>query len=118
MGNVYVADFNNHRIRKVTPQGEVTTIAGNGEDTSVDGDGTAATMGNVYGIVVYDDSTLYFTDENNYIRKIELDNNNRVSTVVGTGVKSNLDGTLDVASNRNCQAGGRLSVLLPDWCCC
>jgi hypothetical protein len=36
-GNIYVADFDNHRIRRVTPEGIVTTVAGNGNGTRRDG---------------------------------------------------------------------------------
>jgi hypothetical protein len=43
-GNVYVADFDNHRIRRVTPEGIVTTLAGNGNGTRMDGMGVEASF--------------------------------------------------------------------------
>jgi hypothetical protein len=43
-GNVYAADFDNHRIRKVTPQGVVTTLAGNGNGMRMDGMGVEASF--------------------------------------------------------------------------
>jgi hypothetical protein len=43
-GNIYVADFDNHLIRKVTPQGVVTTLAGNGNGTRMDGIGDSASF--------------------------------------------------------------------------
>lgn len=42
--NVYVADFDNHRIRRVTPQAVVTTVAGNGNGTRRDGIGVEASF--------------------------------------------------------------------------
>ena len=98
LGNVYVGDVANYRIRKITPAGVVTTIAGNGQTTSVDGEGTNASFGKPRGIMVFDDNTLYVSDENNYIRKIELDKNNLVTTLVGTGTAGNQDGPLASAT--------------------
>jgi DNA-binding beta-propeller fold protein YncE len=43
-GNIYVADFDNHRIRRVTPEGIVTTLAGNGNGTRMDGMGVEASF--------------------------------------------------------------------------
>jgi sugar lactone lactonase YvrE len=43
-GNIYVADFDNHRIRRVTPQGIVTTVAGDGNGMRIDGMGVEASF--------------------------------------------------------------------------
>jgi len=69
-GNVYVADSGNHAIRKVTPAGVVTTIAGNPEvSVSADGTGTAATFQNPNSIAVSRSGNLYVADGST-IRKI------------------------------------------------
>ena len=56
LGDVYIADYNNHRIRKVTVStGVITTIAGKGTGGSFSGDGGAATsayLNNPFGVVV------------------------------------------------------------------
>lgn len=71
-GNVYVADSGNQTIRKITPAGIVSTIAGlAGAGGNADGIGTAARFLNPSGIAAADDGTLYVADGSNYsIRKI------------------------------------------------
>eukprot|EP00959_Pyramimonas_sp_CCMP1952_P082446 1722934-Pyramimonas_sp.AAC.1 len=51
-GNVIVADNGNHRIRKISPQGLVSTLAGTGERGHQDGEGTAAQFNEPRGVAV------------------------------------------------------------------
>ena len=70
-GSLYVTDGFNSRIRKITPAGEVTTLAGNGSFGFANGTGTAAAFNFPQGIAVGTDGSLYVTDtENNRIRKV------------------------------------------------
>ena len=70
-GNVYVTDTNNHSIRKITPSGEVTTLAGNGTDGAQDGTGATATFSSPFGVMVDATGNLYIADRGNHtIRKI------------------------------------------------
>ncbi|HHN73238.1 MAG TPA: hypothetical protein ENK13_04025, partial [Thermopetrobacter sp.] len=97
-GNVYIADTVNHKIRKVTPDGIITTIAGTGE-VGWAGDGGPATEAQLAvpkGIVVTDDGTVYVADFTAHrVRKITPDG--QIETVslgrAPTGV------TLDAAGN-------------------
>ncbi|HTL54109.1 MAG TPA: NHL repeat-containing protein [Candidatus Limnocylindrales bacterium] len=71
-GNAYVADSGNHTIRKVAPNGLVTTLAGSaGQYGSADGTGTSARFFNPSGVAVDDTGNVYVADSNNQtIRKI------------------------------------------------
>jgi len=72
-GNVYVADYGNHSIRKITPAGVVSTIAGNRWWGRRDGTGTAAQFDFPSDVAVDSSgNVVYVADRNNHrIRKIE-----------------------------------------------
>ena len=82
-GNVYVADTANDVIRKITPDGIVTTLAGVSRSKgSADGQGANARFWAPFGIAVDDAGTVYVADTaNNAIRKITADG--VVSTLAG-----------------------------------
>jgi len=71
-GNVYVADYWNHAIRKVTPDGVVSTLAGHGAPGFKDGEGSQAQFFYPSDIAIAKDGTIYIADSgNNRIRKLE-----------------------------------------------
>lgn len=70
LGNVFVADYNNHKIRKITPNGMVSTLAGDTKGYS-DGKADLAQFSHPYGIAVDASGTVYIADAANAkIRKI------------------------------------------------
>ncbi|MFB5761966.1 cadherin-like beta sandwich domain-containing protein [Paenibacillus medicaginis] len=85
-GNLYIADFNNNRIRKVDSLGNISTVAGTGSE-GYSGDGRAATTAQLAGptgVAVDNSGNLYIADfMNNRIRKVDSSGN--ISTVAGTG---------------------------------
>ncbi len=90
-GNVYVADAANHKVRKITATGIVTTLAGSGELGNQNGKGAAASFYNPSGIAVDATGNVYVADYgNNRIRKITPDGT--VSTIAGSDTFGNVDG--------------------------
>lgn len=91
-GNLYVADVQNRRIRKITPSGVVSTIAGNGQLGSANGIDTAAEFYDPVRLALDDSGNVYVTDAkfNNMIRKITPAG--VVSTFAGGG-EGNVNGT-------------------------
>jgi sugar lactone lactonase YvrE len=71
-GNIYVSDHGNHLIRKITPGGVVSTLAGQaGVPGATDGPATIATFSQPYGVAVDSSGNVYVADHGNcLIRKI------------------------------------------------
>ena len=85
-GSLYIADAGHNRIRRVDPNGIITTVAGTGT-AGFSGDGGPATLAQLFlpeGIAVAPDGSLYVADTRNQrIRKV--DPTGVISTVAGTG---------------------------------
>ena len=93
-GNLYVSDSYNNTIRKISPSGLVTTIAGNGNFVgNLDGTGSSARFNDPAGIVLDSAGNLFVCDwQNNLIRKVSPTGN--VVTFAGNvNVAGNADGT-------------------------
>jgi len=92
-GTVYVADNNNHTIRKITAGAVVTTWAGlAGTSGNTDGTGTAARFSGPRGVAVDGAGNVYVADaNNNKIRKVDAAA--VVTTFAGATVQGGFDGT-------------------------
>jgi sugar lactone lactonase YvrE len=90
-GNVYVADVFNHRIRKISPSGAVSTYAGNGQAAFADNtNGLNASFHFPVDLAVDEAGNIYVVDEgNNRIRKITPGGS--VSTFAGSGYTGSFD---------------------------
>jgi sugar lactone lactonase YvrE len=89
-GNIYVADFGNYKIRKITPGGNVTTLAGSGTSGSADGTGASASFKNTHAVCSDTSGHIYVADyQDNKIRKITP--GGVVTTFAGTGIEGSKD---------------------------
>lgn len=91
-GNMFVADYFNNTVRKITPLGVVTTFAGSGTAGAIDALGLAASFNGPSGICIDASGNLYVSDfVNNKIRKITPAG--MVSIFAGSGAVGSLDAT-------------------------
>ena len=87
-GNLYIADWNNRRVRKVDPKGAITTVAGGGTLLTFFADGgaaTAALLGQINDVAADASGNLYISDlSTSLIRKVDA-SSGHISTIAGTG---------------------------------
>lgn len=96
-GAIYIAEVDNHLIRKITPQGEVSVVAGSGKRGDRDGIGKDALFNKPYALAIDKFNNLYVTELGNHkIKKISQDG--KVTTYAGSGMKGTRDGSLLYAS--------------------
>ena len=101
-GCLFVADTENHRIRKIKADGTVSTVAGSGAEGFQDGTGADAQFYRPWGVAIDGDGCLFVADDGNKrIRKVEP--GGTVSTVAGSGTEGFRDGTgADAQFNGSC----------------
>jgi myo-inositol-hexaphosphate 3-phosphohydrolase/sugar lactone lactonase YvrE len=106
-GNIYIADTENHRVRRVSASGVITTIAGTGS-AGYSGDGgpaTSAKLNNPHGVAVDGAGNVYVADSPNH-RVRRIDTSGRIATVAGTGSSGyNGDGIAATSARLNYPKG-------------
>ncbi len=98
-GNVFVLDTNNYRVRRITPAGVVSTVAGSGTAGYADGYGASAHFKTQWsGIAVNADGTILYVGDslNRRVRRVDV-STGLVSTLAGNGIEGWADGRATAA---------------------
>jgi hypothetical protein len=83
-GSIIIADYGNNRVRKITADGTVSTLAGSESEGLADGAGTAAQFSTPFGVAVDGEGSIIIADTwNHLVRKITPDGT--VGTLSGSG---------------------------------
>src|SRR5439155_8824164 len=90
-GRLYVPDQNNHSVRRIDPDGTVSTVAGNGQSGFANGRGADARFNNPTGLIVGADGVVYVADRNNH-RIRAVNSTGEVTTIAGDGTEGFQDG--------------------------
>ena len=99
-GSLYIADANNRRVRRITPDGTIAKVAGNGSfvsysDTGDGGPATNAPLAGPWGVAVDGSGNLFIGDTaNSTVRKVTP--SGIISTVIGGGLTVAVDGNNDL----------------------
>jgi hypothetical protein len=92
--NVYVSDWGNHTIRRITPAGVVTTVVGSpGAPGSVDGNGSAARVSGPSGLAFDAAGNLYLADQFNHLIRRLSPTGDLVTLAGSAGLAGHVDGT-------------------------
>jgi sugar lactone lactonase YvrE len=101
-GNVYVADTSNKTIRKITPAGVVTTLAGlTGSVGSIDGTGNAVRFSDPQGIAVDARGNVYVADTNNHLIRMSVFPPDYITHPAGQVVSSGANATFTANATSN-----------------
>jgi sugar lactone lactonase YvrE len=104
VGNLYVADSDNHTIRKISPAGTVSTVAGlAGVQGSSDGPGSLARFNTPLGVAVDSAGTLYVADSRN----------NTIRFITPSGIVGTLAGLAGSPGSVDAPAGGEARFRTP-----
>lgn len=103
-GVVYVADTDNHRIRRIATDGTVSTLAGDGTPGFQDGAGNQARFNSPSGVAIDNAGNLYVADVGNSAVRI-INPNGNVSTVAG-------DGTIGSSDSPNARFNGLTGIVV------
>jgi secreted PhoX family phosphatase len=99
-GNLWVADTGNNSLRRIDSQGNLTTVAGNGDAGDMDGTGGpsgSAALDAPMGVALDVQGDVYVADTgNNQVRKVDAAGN--VTTLAGSGLAAFADGPASVAA--------------------
>jgi thiamine pyrophosphate-dependent acetolactate synthase large subunit-like protein len=116
-GSIIITNTSNHRVRKVAPDGTVSTLTGSGRLGFADGAGAAAQFNNPFGVAVDGEGIIIISDQGNQrVRKITPDGT--VSTLTGSGSAGFADGAGATAQFNHplgVAVDGEGSIIIADW---